>query len=132
VSFLLDTDVCSAFLKGNHQVGNRVEQYGGGLYVSAITVAELFTWVLRKKASPSRLQGLLDFLENVTVLEINRDISYKFGEIRADQLDHGSITPEIDLFIAATAIHHGLRLVTHNVSDYANVPDLMVDDWLAG
>ena len=66
MSFLLDTDICSAFLKGDHRVGNRVIQYGGRLHVSAITVAELFTWALRSKAPPSRLQGLLELLDSVT------------------------------------------------------------------
>jgi tRNA(fMet)-specific endonuclease VapC len=131
VSFLLDTDICSAYLKGNHRVGNRVTQYGGGLHVSAITAAELFTWVLRKKASPTHLQGLVDLLKDVAFLEVNRDVSHKFGEIRAHQLDQGTPTPEIDLLIAATAIVHGLTLVTHNVDDYANVPELQVADWLA-
>ena len=58
MSFLLDTDICSAYLKGNHQVGSRVEQYGGGLHISAITAAELFTWGLREKSPPSRMRGL--------------------------------------------------------------------------
>jgi predicted nucleic acid-binding protein len=46
LSFLLDTDICSAYLKGNHSVGNRVLQYGGRLYVSALTAGELYTWAL--------------------------------------------------------------------------------------
>jgi len=43
LTFLLDTDICSAYLKGNHPVGNRVLQYGGRLHVSAITAGELYT-----------------------------------------------------------------------------------------
>ncbi len=70
MSFLLDTDICSAYLKGNHQVGNRVIQYGGGLYVSAVTVGELFAWVLRAKASPARLQGLVEDYRNVPDLNV--------------------------------------------------------------
>ena len=58
-------------------------------------------------------------------------MSYKFGEIRAYQLDHGLSTPDMDLLIAATAVLRGLTLVTHNVEDYANVPGLEVVDWLA-
>jgi tRNA(fMet)-specific endonuclease VapC len=131
VSFLLDTDICSAYLKGNHQVSNRVTQYGGRLHVSAITAAELFTWVLRRKTSPARAQGLLELLNHVTFLEVNRDVSEKFGQIRAYQFDHGSFTPEMDLLIAATAILHELTLVTHNVEDFASVPGLEVVDWLA-
>jgi predicted nucleic acid-binding protein len=45
-------------------------------------------------------------------------------------LDHGLSVSEIDLQNAATALVHGLALVTHNVRDFANIPDLQVVDWL--
>jgi predicted nucleic acid-binding protein len=131
VTFLVDTDVCSAYLKGNHQAGNRFVQYGGGLCVSTVTVGELFAWVLRAKASPKRLQGLQDLLKDVTVLDVTLEVAHKFGEIRAYQLDHGQFTPEMDLLIAATAIVHGLTLSTHNVADFRDVPQLNVVDWIA-
>jgi tRNA(fMet)-specific endonuclease VapC len=131
MSFLLDTDICSAYLKGDHRVGNRVIQHGGRLHVSAITAAELFTWALRSKASPSRLQGLLELLDGVTLLDVDRTVAKKFGEIRSHQLDGGLSTPQMDLLIAATAMTHNLTLVTHNIGDFANVPDLEITDWLA-
>ena len=87
MSFLVDTDICSAYLKGDRRVWNRFMQYSGGLHVSAVTVGELFTWALRAKASPARLQGLLDLLRDVTVLEITLDVARKFGEVRAGLLD---------------------------------------------
>jgi predicted nucleic acid-binding protein len=43
----------------------------------------------------------------------------------------GGLPPEMDLLIAATALFHGLTLVTHNVQDFAAVPGLAVQDWLA-
>jgi tRNA(fMet)-specific endonuclease VapC len=131
VSFVLDTDVCSAYLKGNSRVHGRFIQYGGRLHVSTITVGELFAWVLRAKASPDRLQGLLDLLDDITVLDVNRAVARKFGEVRARQLDQGLYTPEMDLLIAATALAHNLTLVSHNVRDFANVPGLSVQDWLS-
>ena len=131
MSFLLDTDICSAFLKGDHRVGNRVIQYGGRLHVSAITVAELFTWTLRSKAPSSRRQGLLELLDGVVLLDVDRAVSHKFGEIRASQLDRGLSTPQMDLLIAATATLHNLTLVTHNIGDFASVPNLEIMDWLA-
>jgi tRNA(fMet)-specific endonuclease VapC len=131
MSFLLDTDICSAYLKGNHAVGNKFEQHGGRLHISAITAGELFAWVLRSKAPATRLEGLLALLDEVDCIETDLDVARQFGEIRASQLDHGLFTPEMDLLIAATAILHGHTLVTHNVEDYANVPGLEVVDWLA-
>jgi predicted nucleic acid-binding protein len=51
MSFLLDTDTCSAYLKGSRNVQNRFLQYGGQLNVSTITVDELFSGVLSIRAS---------------------------------------------------------------------------------
>ncbi len=130
MSFLIDTDICSAYLKGDRLVWNRFMQYSGGLHVLTVTVGELFTWVLRANASPARLQGLLDLLRDVTVLEVTLDVARKFGEVRAGLLDRGQSAPEMDLLIASTALFHGLTMVTHNVADYANIPGLTVADWL--
>ena len=54
----------------------------------------------------------------------------KFGEIRALQLDAGLSSPDMDLVNAATALVHGLTMVTHNTRDYASVPGLSLADWL--
>jgi len=117
-------------MKGERQVWQRFMQYGGRLHVSAVTVGELFTWALRAKASPKRLQTLLDLLTDVTVLDVTMEVGRKFGELRASLLDAGQGTPEMDLLIAATALVHNLTLVTHNVQDFTNVPGLAIQDWL--
>lgn len=130
MSFLLDTDICSAYMKGDRQVWRRFMQYGGRLHVSAITVGELFTWALRANASPRRLQTLLNLLADVTVFDVTTDIGRRFGELRASLLDAGQGTPEMDLLIAATAIVHNLTLVTHNIQDFGNLPGLDLQDWM--
>jgi hypothetical protein len=63
VSFLVDTDTCSAHLKNPGIVTNRFLQYSGRLHVTAITLGELYTWTLRAKAPPKKLQSLLDLLK---------------------------------------------------------------------
>jgi tRNA(fMet)-specific endonuclease VapC len=72
----------------------------------------------------------LDFFNDVEFLDVDWDVSRKFGEIRAAQLDQGQFTPEMDLLIASTALAHGLTLVTHNTQDFTNVPGLNLEDWL--
>jgi len=131
MSFLLDTDTCSAHLRNNQRVTARVNQYAGRLHVSVISAGELRVWALRRNAPPSRAKTLDDFLSAVTLLDIDRTIADRFGHLRADQLDRGMPTPRLDLLIAATALEHALILVTHNTKDFANVPGLQVVDWLA-
>ena len=70
MSFLLDTDTCSAYIKGNPLVFGRFVQYGGRLSISTITLGELFTWALRAKAPPGRLQDVQDLLKLVVVLDV--------------------------------------------------------------
>lgn len=130
MGFLIDTDICSAYLKGNRLVWGRFVQYGGNLYLSAVTVAELYTWTKRATAPAARAQGVRDLVRDVNVLEINLDVAQKFGEVQAALLDQGRTTGPMDLLNAATALTHGLALVTHNVADYVHVPGLAVSDWL--
>jgi tRNA(fMet)-specific endonuclease VapC len=131
LSFLIDTDVCSAHLRQSPAVTSKFLHYTGRLHISALTVGELYTWASRAGASPQRLQSLLDLLDDATVLDVSETVGQKFGEVRAGLLDVGKPAPSVDLFIAATALVHDLTLVTHNVRDFLNVPGLRIDDWLA-
>ncbi len=132
MSFLLDTDICSAHLKGDRTVFSRFMQYTGRLHVSAVTAGELYSWVLRSNAPPARLQLLHRFLMGVHLLPIDQAVAYQFGVLRAGLLDQGLSPATADLLIAATAVVHGLTLVTHNVRHFSSVPALPIQDWLAG
>jgi len=131
VSFLVDTDICSAHLRQNGAVTNRFLKYTGRLHISAVTVGELYTWALRANAPPQRLQALLDLLNDVVILGVDEQVGRKFGELRAALFDLGRPALDMDLLIAATALTHDLTLVTHNVRDFANVPGLTIEDWLS-
>src|SRR5207245_2922334 len=110
---------------------NRFLQHTGGLCISAITLAELYTWALRATAAPKRLQGLRDLLSDVTILDVNVEIAERFGRLQAALFDAGTPAPAMDLLIGATALVHDLTLVTHNTQDYAKIPSLRLADWSA-
>ncbi len=129
MSFLVDTDICSAHLKQKGVVTNRFLQYTGRLHISTVTLGELYAWALRVEAPPARLRGLREMLADVMVLEITARVAEKFGQVQAGLLDAGKPAAAMDLLNAATALVHDLTVVTHNVQDYADVPDLRVVDW---
>ncbi len=130
MSFLLDSDTCSYYLKNDPIVVSRVMLHFGSLNVSVITVGELLTWAMRANAPPERLKGVRDLVQSSIVLEVNLPVAERFGEIRAGLLDQGLAVGQMDLLNAATALVHTLTLVTHNVKDYANIPGLTMDDWM--
>jgi tRNA(fMet)-specific endonuclease VapC len=128
MSFLVDTDTCSAYVKGNGVVLNRFLQYMGRLNVSVVTMGELYDWALRGQASPKRLLALDGLLKEVTVLDVDLVIARKYGELQAGFRDIGQQAPELDLFIGSTALIHGLTVVTHNSQDFTRIPGLHIVD----
>lgn len=130
MSFLLDTNICSAYLKGDGRVFDRFIQHSGGLSTSTIVAGELYSWVFRARTKPDHLQGLVSLLSDLRVLPVDHEVARTFGQVRASLLDQGRPTPEIDLLIASTALTYDLTLVTHNVQDFAHMPDLRIEDWL--
>jgi tRNA(fMet)-specific endonuclease VapC len=131
MSFMLDTDTCSAYLRNDRQVVGKVMLHFGGLHVSVVTIGELLTWARRSKAPPTRLQGVLDLLAASSVHEIDVAVAEKFGEVRAGLLDRGITVGEMDILNACVALIHNLTLVTHNTKDYAGIPGLTLDDWMS-
>ncbi len=131
MSFLADTDICSAYLRGDNRIYGRFVQYSGRLHVSAVTAGQLFTWALMAGPSSSRVQRLLNLLRDMTFLDVDRAVSEKFADLRVQQIRQGQKTPDMDLLIAATALVHNLTVVTHNQKHFVTVPGLNVQDWLA-
>jgi len=129
MSVLLDTDICSAHLRGTGTIVSRIQQLTGRIHVSAITLGDVFA--LRRRAARRRLTMVQAFISDVTVLPIDAEVSRKFGELRSQLLDVGRPVPVIDLWIAATALANELTLVTHNTQDFSSIPNLSLADWLS-
>ncbi|HEX5446369.1 MAG TPA: type II toxin-antitoxin system VapC family toxin [Pirellulales bacterium] len=79
---------------------------------------------------PKRAKEVSNLLKSVVPLDATIDVAVKFGEVQAELMDRGLSAPDLDLMIAATALVHGYTVVTHNASDFTNVPGLNVVDWL--
>jgi predicted nucleic acid-binding protein len=94
----------------------------GGLNVSVITVGELLTWALRAQAPKGRLTGVQDLLKGTNVLDVTLSIAERFAQTRAGLLDRGISVGELDLLNGATALTHGLTMVTHHTRDYSDIP----------
>jgi len=129
MSYLLDTDICSAYLRGNGPVFNRFVQHSGGLHISIISLAELYSWVYVADTG-SREDGLMTMLSDVTVLGLDDDVARRCGQIRAALQHQGIRVPTVDLLIASTALLRDLVLVTHNQRHFGLVPDLLMEDWV--
>ena len=66
----------------------------------------------------------------VSILDFDTACAEQFGKLRGGLLQQGLTVPVADLMIASVALVHNLTLVTHNTTDYQNIPGLRLDDWL--
>ena len=63
------------------------------------------------------------------ILQITEDIMLKWRLLIEEGRKRGHTFSQPDLIIAATAIHHGLTVVTHNRSDYDKARATVVNPW---
>ena len=60
------------------------------------------------------------------ILPWSTDISWQYGEIYRSLASKGQLIGTNDMWIAATALVHGLGVVTNNGSEFSRVPNLPV------
>ncbi|MGD0656053.1 MAG: type II toxin-antitoxin system VapC family toxin [Thermoguttaceae bacterium] len=130
MSYLLDTNICSAHFRRPAGLAHRFFQYSGRLYIPTIVLAELYSGAYHHPNPDPLLIEIEEFLEDVEILVFDQTCAKKFGIIRGNLLRQGISISAADLIIASIALTNDLTLVTHNVSDFQYIPDLHLEDWL--
>ena len=130
MSFILDTDTCSAHMRRRPDLTSRFIQYGQ-LSTTTVNAGELFAWAY-KQHDPRRMLHQIDlFLASMNIFPYDLDAANIFGECRGKLLKKGIVVARVDLMIAAIALQHNFTLITHNTKDFENIPGLRLEDWLA-
>ncbi len=99
-----------------------------GIAVSIITYLELYQGVLRSEDQPASERHLDALLDAIPLLPLSRSVARRCAAVRHALKQDGKRVNSraLDLIIAATAIEHGLTLVTRNLPDYADIPVLRI------
>lgn len=104
------------------------------VFLSSITVGEITKGValLPKSKKKEELRNWLDGLHNQfskRVLPVDTDIARTWGEISAQAQANGITIPAPDGLIAATALYHGLHVVTRNTKHFKATGATIIDPW---
>ena len=131
MSFLLDTNICSAHLRRPAGLSHRFTQHTGRLLVPSIVVAELYTWAYIQD-DPTKILSAIETLlkHDVKVLPFDEKCALVFGKMNGRLRLQGITISPVDLLIASVAQTHDLTLVTNNLADFSSIPDLRIVDWL--
>ncbi|KYC43494.1 twitching motility protein PilT [Scytonema hofmannii PCC 7110] len=132
MSYLLDTNILTAILKKNEQITNKLEEVdfiGQEVFISRIAYYESKRGLIYANAT-RQLSELNEVCTNYKILFLdNLEIFERACEIHLDLKRRGNRLEDADILIAATAIAHGLILVSHD-SDMQRVPGISLEDWL--
>jgi predicted nucleic acid-binding protein len=106
------------------------------LYVSSVTFAEI-RFGIEFVTDANRRAELNDWLAHKVrpmfeqrVLAIAEDIMFKWRLLIEDGRNVGHTFSQPDLMIAATALHHGLTVVSRDVSDYQRAHTPVFNPWI--
>ncbi len=110
---LFDTDVLIEYLRGSNDAKAFIDGIQSVIYMSAITMAELYAGV-REGDEHKRLKV---FIETFEVVDLNKNIARIGGLLRNQYMpSHG--TGLADALIAATAKEIGAQIVTFNAKHF--------------
>lgn len=136
MAYLIDTCVLSEFTKPNPSaaVDRWFVALEGGEFVSVLTLGEIEKGITRLATTRrrARLEGWFAELRDRfvdRVLPVDDPVALEWGRISARCEAAGAPIPVVDGLIAATAIVHGLSVVTRNTSDIVRTGAPVVDPW---
>lgn len=142
MSYLIDTNIISETAPGRVAAPALLQWLGendASIYLSVITIAEIEAGIAKAaRQSATRKARVFQIWLNGIVRDygariypIDLDIARLSGRIRDRALGTGHDPGTNDVFIAATAAHHGLTVLTRNLRHFAPLGVRAIDPVLA-
>lgn len=131
-AWMLDTNILSDLIRNPRgALVGRLDAIEPDAVCTSVVVACELRFGARRKGSNTLTQRVEQLLDTLAVLPLDLPADRHCADIRATLEQAGTPIGSHDLFIAAHARSRGMTLVTNNTREFARVPDLRVEDWLA-
>jgi tRNA(fMet)-specific endonuclease VapC len=124
---LLDTSAYSAILRADMRIA-RAMQKADEVAVNAVVLGELKAGFLKGRHRKKNEQELAEFLASprARVLGLDEETADRYAVILDSLRSAGTPIPTNDVWIAASAMQHGLRIVTTD-QHFRKVRQVLVD-----
>lgn len=136
MNYLLDTNICIYIIKKSpEKVIKKLESIPNDegkneIYLSSVTVSELYYGVEKSSQLEKNLEALKGFLTPFQIINFDHESAEVFGRVRSDLERKGTVIGPYDLQIASIAIAHDLVLVTNNIKEFKRVDGLNLENWV--
>jgi tRNA(fMet)-specific endonuclease VapC len=129
--YLIDTNIVIFALKDSQRaVARRLASISADeIVLASVVEAELYHGAEKYARAERRRETLTGFLALYPRLPFDSRCVPHYARIRHHLELQGQIIGANDLMIAATALAHGLTVITHNCDEFSRVPGLLWEDW---
>jgi predicted nucleic acid-binding protein len=127
MAYLIDSDVVIDRLADDPAARRLLDRLASdGLMISMITYMEVYQGTLLS-LDPAQAHAKLDaFVAEVPIIPFSAEVARRCARLRGDLQERGKRVRSraLDLLTAATALEYELTLVTRNLADYEDIPEL--------
>jgi tRNA(fMet)-specific endonuclease VapC len=130
IRYILDTDICIYWLKGDKNIEKKILAKGlQKIAISVITECELFYGAFKSAKRDSNIEVIRALQKKVRTVHTSDDVSYLFGKLKSEIETSGRFLDDADLLTASIALSKNAVLVTNNTAHFKRIPDLKVENW---
>ena len=124
---LLDSSAYSAYMEG-HPALQAPVQRAAGVHLNAVVLGELLAGFKKGSRTRQNEERLRRFVaaSRVRVMYVDEETAVRYAAIKDYLRREGTPIPTNDVWIAATAFQHGLRLQTLD-AHFLRVPQILVE-----
>ena len=127
--FLLDTNICIYFIKGQYDLHRKITAVGEeNCLLSEVTIAELKYGIENSVQKEKNRKNTEAFIAKFDILPIFPVLDI-YAKEKARLKTKGRMLDDFDLLIGTTAIFNNLTLVTKNISDFDRLDGIVIEDW---
>ena len=117
---VIDTDVASVLQKGRAPDWVHRHLVGARVWLTFVTVAELWKWAEVRSWGERTRSGLETWISGRPVIPYDEEVARTWARLAAGAQRRGRPRPHNDTWIAACCLRHGLALVTLNKKDFTD------------
>ncbi len=139
MNYILDTNVISELVRKQPDY-NVVTWLDGqdelSLYLSVLTIGELMKGIFKLK-DPERISSLETWVIHDLsprfrgrLLPLDEPVMLTWGKLQGQAAQENRTLPLMDSILAATALTHGMTVVTRNTKDLTSCGAYVLNPWL--
>lgn len=127
--YLIDTNTCIFFIKGNYDLKKKFEKVNlDNCFISEITLAELKFGVENSERKEKNQIALDNFVTGIKVVPIFHSLDL-YAKEKARLRKAGTPIDDFDILIGVTSVTHNLIMVTNNTREFKRIKGINLEDW---